>query len=81
MLRADTRRSLILFLGIRKKTDYYSQKNGTYIEDTIGTNGTDWTFAQHKKVDLVPTEEDFRKTVSDYLAWRVGTILKGEQND
>ncbi len=49
-----------------------------YIEDVITLNGNDWTFSQHKIVDTRPTEEDFKKVVSDYLAWEVSRVLKGE---
>ena len=66
-----------IVLGRKKKTDYYNTENGTYIEDTISLDGKDWTFAQHKKVDLMPTEEDFRKTVADYLSWRVSQVIGG----
>lgn len=41
--------------------------------------GNDWTFSQHKKIDTTPTEEDFKKTVSEYLSWKVSNILKGEK--
>lgn len=53
-------------------------KEEDYIEDVISLNGDDWTFAQHKKVEARPTEEDFMRVVSDYLAWEVGQVLKGE---
>lgn len=65
-------------LGKKPKTNYYTEANGLVIRDTISLEGNDWTFNQHKKVDIAPTEEDFKKTVSDYLAWKVGAILKGE---
>lgn len=65
-------------LGKKPKTTYYTEKNGRVIKDTISLNGNDWTFSQHKKIDIAPTEEDFKKTVADYLAWKVGAILKGE---
>lgn len=67
-----------LVLGKKPKTSYYTKENGLYIEDTITLNGNDWTFAQHKVIDTVPTEEDFKKTVADYLAWKVGTLMRGE---
>jgi len=51
-----------------------------YIEDTITLHGDDWTFAQHKKVDTIPTEADFMKVVSEYLAWEVGQVLQGTHN-
>lgn len=65
-------------LGKKPKTDYYTEANGKVIKDTIGLDGNDWTFNQHKKIDTTPTEEDFKKTVADYLAWKVSAILKGQ---
>jgi len=47
-----------------------------YIEDFITPSGSDWNFDQHKIIDSKPTLEDFKKTVSDYLAWEVSNILK-----
>jgi len=49
-----------------------------YIEDFITPNGNDWNFDQHKVIDTNPTLDDFKKTVSDYLAWEVSTILKSK---
>lgn len=37
--------------------------------------GCDWNFSQHQKIDTKPTLADFKKTVSDYLAWEVSQIL------
>lgn len=37
--------------------------------------GCDWNFTQHQKIDTKPTLADFKKTVSDYLAWEVSQIL------
>ncbi len=51
-----------------------------YIEDTITLNGDDWTFSQHKKINTNPTEEDFKNTVKEFLAWKVGEVLKEENN-
>lgn len=68
-------------LGKKPKTDYYTEANGKVIKDTISLNGNDWTFNQHKKIDTMPTEEDFKKTVADYLAWKVSAILKGQVSD
>lgn len=50
--------------------------NEVYIEDFISPSGADWNFDQHKIIDSKPTLEDFKKTVSDYLAWEVSNILK-----
>lgn len=65
-------------LGKKPKTDYYTEANGKVIKDTITLNGNDWTFQSHRKIDTTPTEEDFKKTVADYLAWKVSAILKGQ---
>lgn len=65
-------------LGKKPKTNYYTEANGKIIKDTISLNGNDWTFQNHRKIDTTPTEADFRKTVSDYLSFRVSQILKGE---
>lgn len=54
------------------------ESNGLVIRDTISLDGNDWTFNQHKVIDTRPTENDFKKVVSDYLAWKVGSILRGE---
>lgn len=67
-------------LGKKPKTSYYTEANGLVIRDTVSLDGNDWTFNQHKKIDTTPTEEDFKKTVADYLAWKVSAILKGEVN-
>lgn len=70
-----------IILGKKPKTNYYTKENGTYIEDTISLNGNDWTFAQHKKIDTTPTEEDFKKTMRDYLLWKVSSQIKPEHKD
>lgn len=54
---------------------------GCYEEDYITLEGKDWTYAQHRKIDTRPTAEDFRQVVKDYLAWRVGEIIKNERED
>ena len=47
-----------------------------YEEDYITLKGNDWTYAQHRKIDTRPTAEDFRHVVQEYLAWRVGEIIR-----
>lgn len=64
-----------IVLGNQKQTHYFDD---CVIEDTIGLDGNDWTYSQHKKIDTTPTEEDFRNTVKDYLAWKISNILKQE---
>lgn len=66
-------------LGKKAKTDYYTEAKGTYKEDSISLNGSDWTYGQHRSVDLKPSEQMFRDVVSEYLAFKVGQVLKGEK--
>lgn len=48
-----------------------------YYEGTIDpNNGADWN--QSAPIDAKPTLQDFKKTVSDYLAWEISTLLKQE---
>jgi len=49
--------------------------------DTITLEGNDWTVDKHKKIDPIPKEADFRKTVADYLSWKVSTILKEREDE
>ena len=69
-----------IVLGKKPKTSYYTEENGLVIKDTISLNGDDWIFTQHQKIDFTPTEDDFRKTVSDYFAWKIGAVIRGEVN-
>lgn len=67
-----------LVLHGRQYLQYFTEDE--YIEDTITLNGDDWTFSQHKKINTNPTEEDFKNTVKEFLAWKVGEVLKEENN-
>ncbi len=64
-------------LGKKPKTQYYTEDNGKIIKDCITLNGDDWLFTQHQKIDTIPTEEDFKKTVANYLSWQVNQLMKG----
>jgi len=60
----------------KSKLNIFTDKE--YYEGTIDPkNGADWN--QTAPIDTKPTLQDFKKTVSDYLAWEVSTILK-QQN-
>ena len=52
-----------------------------FIEDFISKSGADWNFDQHKIIDTKPSLQDFKKTVSDYLAWEVSSLLKNDNSD
>ncbi|MBQ9505481.1 MAG: N-6 DNA methylase [Lachnospiraceae bacterium] len=68
-----------IILGKKTKTNYYTEENGLVIKDCISLKGNDWTFNQHKKVNTFPTEEEFKSAVNDYLAWKISSILRGEE--
>ena len=68
---------LQIVLGKKTRTDYYTEENGLVIKDTISLKGDDWLFTQHQKIDTTPTEEDFKRTVSNYLSWKVSQLMKG----
>jgi len=57
-------------LNILAERDYYENRIDP-------KNGADWN--QTTPIDTRPTLQDFKKTVSDYLAWEVSNILK-QQN-
>ncbi|HHK5574925.1 TPA: class I SAM-dependent DNA methyltransferase [Neisseria cinerea] len=64
----------------KKKLNIFSEKE--YYEGIIDPeNGADWN--QTAPIDTRPTLDDFKKTVSDYLAWEVSNLLKrgSGQND
>lgn len=59
----------------KSKLNIFTEKE--YYEGTIDPeNGADWN--QSAPIDTTPTLEDFKKTVSDYLAWEVSNIIKNQ---
>ena len=59
----------------KSKLHYYTEKE--FYEGTIDPeNGADWN--QTAPIDTRPTLDDFKKTVSDYLAWEVSNLLKNQ---
>ena len=65
-----------LVLYGKKYLHYFTEDQ--YIEDTISLEGNDWTFSQHIKLNTIPTEDDFRATIKEYLGWKVAAVLRGE---
>ncbi|GJH39641.1 hypothetical protein RCZ04_01910 [Capnocytophaga sp. HP1101] len=49
-----------------------------YIEDFITPEANDWNFEKHQTIDTIPSLNDFKKTVADYLAWEVSNLLKNQ---
>lgn len=62
-----------IVLGKKPKTNFYA---GKVIKDTISLEGNDWTYMQHKVIDATPKEDDFKKTVAEYLSWKMSQLLE-----
>lgn len=59
----------------KSKLNIFTEKE--YYEGTVDPeNGADWN--QSAPIDTKPTLADFKKTVSDYLAWEVSNLLKNQ---
>lgn len=62
----------------KSKLNIFTEKE--YYEGNIDPeNGADWN--QTAPIDTKPTLDDFKKTVSDYLAWEVSNLLKQQDNE
>ncbi len=62
----------------KSKLHLFTEKE--YHEGTIDPkNGADWN--QSAPIDTKPTLADFKKTVSDYLAWEVSNLLKNNDSN
>ena len=60
----------------KSKLNIFTEKE--YFEGTIDpNNGADWN--QSASIDTKPTLRDFKKTVSDYLAWEISDLLKNQR--
>ncbi|MCD8147240.1 MAG: N-6 DNA methylase [Clostridiales bacterium] len=67
-----------LVLDRRSKPHFLNESD--YYEGHIDPqNGCDWN--QSAPIDTRPTLDDFKKTVSDYLAWEVSTLLKNQDKE
>lgn len=59
----------------KSKLNIFTEKE--YYEGHIDPeNGADWN--QSAPIDTTPALEDFKKTVSDYLAWEISNLLKNQ---
>lgn len=62
----------------KSKLNIFTEKE--YYEGTIDIeNGSDWN--QTAPIDTIPTLDDFKKTINDYLAWEVSNLLKCQRNE
>lgn len=61
----------------KSKLNIFTEKE--FYENTIDPkNGADWN--QSAPIDTKPTLQDFKKTVTDYLAWEVSSLLKNQDD-
>jgi len=59
----------------KNKLNIFTERE--YYEGHIDpAHGADWN--QSAPIDTKPTLQDFKKTVSDYLAWEISTLLKNQ---
>lgn len=59
----------------KNKLEIFTERE--YYEGNIDPgNGSDWN--QSAPIDIKPTIQDFKKTVSDYLTWEVSNILRNK---
>jgi len=62
----------------KSKLHYYTDKE--YYEGYIDPeNGSDWN--QVAPIDMKPTLDNFKKTVSDFLAWEASSLLKNQNSE
>lgn len=62
----------------KSKLSIFTEKE--YYEGQIDPqSGNDWN--QTAPIDTKPSLDDFKKTVSDYLAWEVSTLLKNQPTE
>ena len=62
----------------KEKLKYLTEKD--YYEGKIDPkNGKDWN--QSAPIDTRPQLEDFKKTVKDYLSWRVSQLIQNEGHE
>lgn len=62
----------------KSKLKIFTEKE--YYEGNIDPeNGSDWN--QFAPVDTKPSLNDFKKTVNDYLAWEISTLLKNQSRE
>lgn len=58
---------------------YFSEDD--YFEDVITLEGDDWTFKQHRKIEMIPAPEDFQNVIKQYLSWKLSTIIRGDSKN
>ena len=70
-------KEIIDIINVNKEPKYY--KNNI-IRDKINMNCDSLNYSGHRVLDTTPTEEDFKKTVSQYLSWKILAIMSNTYN-
>ena len=65
----------IIYIG---KMSYKDKEN--IIRDKINMDCISLNYSGHRVLDTTPTEEDFKKTVSQYLSWKISAIMSNTYN-
>ena len=60
-----------------KEPNYYKYN---IIRDKINMDCISLNYSGHRVLDTIPTEEDFKKTVSQYLSWKISAMMSNTYN-
>lgn len=66
-----------IVLNRARKTKYFTLNDNYYVDTIDPSKGDDWNYT--KRINLMPSPQEFSKVVSDYLSWQVSNALQ-EQN-
>lgn len=67
-----------IVLGQEVETEHFKLGKNYFLRMLDLEKYMDWNLDQHQYIDIQPTFEDFRTTVSSYLSWEVDQLLKSE---
>ena len=69
-----------LGLNADKNVEFHKELwnlNKVYFEDLIDKSGNDWNFEKHQVISTVPSEDDFMRSVGEYLSWEINQLICG----
>lgn len=67
-----------IVLGQEQETEHFKLGKNYFLGTLDLEKYKDWNLEQHQDIDIQPTFDDFRSTVSSYLSWEVDQLLKNE---
>lgn len=72
---ADRYKEVFNIVKNNAEPEIYKEK---IVRNKIPLEGGKWTYGAHVVIDIVPTEEDFKRTVAEYLQFKVNqALMKG----